>query len=144
MFITFEGINGSGKTTQSKMLFEFLTQKNKKVIITKEPGGGGKFCQEIRKILCTTKNISNLTEMFLLFAARKEHMDKIIKPALEDGIIVICDRYIDSTFAYQCCDDIEQIKLVEYLHDKIEGIMPDKTFFIDISAQESVYRLAPL
>ena len=144
MFITFEGINGSGKSTQAKMLFEYLKKKGENVILTKEPGGGGEFCMELRKLLCKTKDISKLTEMFLLFAARKEHIDKLIKPALDEGKIVICDRYIDSTFAYQCCDDWEKSKLVKQLHQEIGGLMPDKTFFMDISVNESEYRLAPL
>lgn len=144
MFITFEGINGSGKSTQAKMLFNYLQSIGKDVILTKEPGGGGDFCMQIRRLLCQTNDISKLTEMFLLFAARKEHIDKLISPALSDGKIVICDRYIDSTFAYQCCDDIEKTKLVWQLHNEIGGLMPDKTFFIDISVQESEYRLAPL
>ena len=144
MFITFEGINGSGKSTQAKMLFEYLKKQGKNVILTKEPGGGGEFCMELRRLLCKTKDISKLTEMFLLFAARKEHIDKLIKPALDEGKIVICDRYIDSTFAYQCCDDWNKSQLVKQLHKEIGGLMPDKTFFMDISVSESEYRLAPL
>ena len=143
MFITFEGINGSGKSTQANMLFELLKQKGKDVVLTKEPGGGGEFCMELRRIICKTKNISNLTEMFLLFAARKEHIDKVIKPALSNGKIVICDRYIDSTFAYQCCDEPERIALVKHLHKEMGGLMPNKTFFIDIPVSESKRRLEP-
>ena len=144
MFITFEGINGSGKSTQARMLFEFLKKQGKNVVLTKEPGGGGEFCMELRKLLCKTKDISKLTEMFLLFAARKEHIDKLIQPSLLEGKIVICDRYIDSTFAYQCCDDFGKFELVKQLHREIGGLMPDKTFFMDISVTESEYRLAPL
>jgi len=143
MFITFEGINGSGKSTQANMLFELLKQKSKDVVLTKEPGGGGEFCMELRRIVCKTKNISNLTEIFLLFAARKEHIDKVIKPALSSGKIVICDRYIDSTFAYQCYDEPERIDFVKHLHKEIGGLMPDKTFFIDIPVSESKRRLEP-
>ena len=142
MFITFEGINGSGKSTQAKLLFNFLKKQGKDVVLTKEPGGGGEFCTKLRRIICETDDISKLTETFLLFAARKEHLDKLIIPSLKDGKIVICDRYIDSTFAYQCNNDPDKIKFVELLHEKIGGLMPDKTFYIDISVSESNYRLA--
>jgi len=144
MFITFEGINGSGKSTQAKLLFEYLKKKGKNVILTKEPGGGGEFCMQLRKLLCQTKDISSITEMFVLFAARKEHLDKVIVPALKDGKIVICDRYIDSTFAYQCCDDWKKADFVKLCHKEIGGLMPDKTIYMDISVEESEYRLAPL
>ena len=144
MFITFEGINGSGKSTQAKMLADYLKQKDKDVVLTKEPGGSGEFSMKLRKILCETNDISKITEMFLLFADRKEHIDKVIQPALNAGKIVICDRYIDSTFAYQCCDDLNKFDLVKKIHQEIGGLMPDKTFFIDISVAESEYRLAPL
>ena len=144
MFVTFEGINGSGKSTQAKILFDFLKKQGKDVIITKEPGGGGEFCLQLRRLLCQTKNISKMAEMFVLFASRKEHLDKVILPALDSGKIVICDRYIDSTFAYQCCEDESNIDFVKICHKKIGGLMPDKTIFIDISVKESEYRLAPL
>ena len=144
MFITFEGINGSGKSTQAKLLFEHLKKQGKQVILTKEPGGGGEFCMQLRRLLCQTKDISKITEMFILFASRKEHLDKVIIPALKDGKIVICDRYIDSTFAYQCCEDRSNMEFVKLCHEKIGGIMPDKTIFMDISVEESEYRLAPL
>ncbi len=144
MFITFEGINGSGKSTQAKLLFEYLKNKGKDAILTKEPGGGNDFCLQLRKLLVETKDISKLTEMFLLMADRKEHLDKLIKPALEEGKIAICDRYIDSTYAYQCCNNYEQFEFVDLLHKKIGCIKPDITFFIDISVEESEARLAPL
>lgn len=144
MFITFEGINGSGKSTQAMMLYSYLRQQGKDVVLTKEPGGCGDFGLKLRKILCETNNISKLTEMFLLFADRKEHIDKVIQPALSEGKIVICDRYIDSTFAYQCCDDLSKFELVKKMHQEIGGLMPDKTFFIDIPVKESEHRLAPL
>ena len=149
MFITFEGINGSGKSTQAKLLFERLQRQGKDVVLTKEPGGLGNFPMkdfftEFRRLICQTKNISKITEMFLLFASRKEHTDKLILPALQAGKIVICDRYIDSTYAYQCCDDWNEMKFVSLLHKEIGGLIPDVTFFMDISVELSEYRLAPL
>ena len=149
MFITFEGINASGKSTQAKLLFERLQKQGKDVILTKEPGGLGNFpmkdfCTDIRRLICQTKNISKITEMFLLFASRKEHTDKLIVPALQAGKIVICDRYIDSTYAYQCCYDWNEMNFVSLLHKEIGGLLPDVTFFMDISVELSEYRLAPL
>ena len=144
MFITFEGINGSGKSTQAKLLYEYLKKQGKNVILTKEPGGGGEFCMELRRLIVKTKDITKLTELFLLYASREEHIKKLIQPSLNEGKIVICDRYIDSSFAYQCCYDWNRAKLVELLHKEVGGLMPDITFFMDISVEESEYRLAPL
>ena len=144
MFITFEGINGSGKTTQAKKLFEYLTSIGKKVVLTKEPGGGGEFCMALRELLLKTKDISSMAELFLLYASRTEHLRKVIEPALKDGKIVICDRYIDSSFAYQCFGQPERKKLVELFHKTINGLMPDITFLIDIPVEVSEARLAPL
>ncbi len=140
MFITFEGINASGKTTQSRRLFEFLKKRDRDVILTKEPGGGGEFCMELRRIICKTEDISKDTELFLLYASRCEHIRKVIRPAIDAGKIVVCDRYIDSSFAYQCCDDPDRIDFVKRLHEEIGGLMPDVTFFIDIPVSESEYR----
>ena len=144
MFITFEGINGSGKTTQSRKLFEYLNGIGKDVVLTKEPGGGGKYCMSLREILLKTKNMSKLAELFLLYSARVEHIKNVIEPALKAGKIVICDRYIDSTFAYQCVGDKEMDEIVEYLNDKIKLVIPDITFLIDIPVSVSESRLAPL
>lgn len=144
MFITFEGINGSGKSTQAKLLFEYLTKKGINAILTKEPGGGGEFCMALRELLLKTKDMSSMAELFLLYAARVEHIRKVIEPSLKKGDIVICDRYIDSSFAYQCFDDPKKEKFVMYLHKAINGIMPDITFFIDIPVSVSEKRLAPL
>ena len=144
MFITFEGINGSGKTTQSRKLFEYLNGIGKDVVLTKEPGGGGEYCMSLREILLKTKNMSKLAELFLLYSARVEHIKNVIGPALKAGKIVICDRYIDSTFAYQCVGDKEMDEIVEYLNDKIKLVIPDITFLIDIPVSVSESRLAPL
>ena len=149
MFITFEGINGSGKSTQAKSLFERLQKQGKDVILTKEPGGlgnfqGKEFCTEMRRLICQTKNISTITEMFLVLASRKEHTDKLILPSLQAGKIVICDRYIDSTYAYQCCDNWDNMNFVSLLNKEIGCLTPDITFFMDISVELSEYRLAPL
>ena len=144
MFITFEGINGSGKSTQARLLADNLQKLGHDVVLTKEPGGGGEFCMKLRKLIVETKDISKLTELFLLYAARNEHIIKLVQPALEAGKIVICDRYVDSSYAYQCCYDWKNAEFVKSLHDKIGGLMPDLTFMMDITVRESEERLAPL
>lgn len=144
MFITFEGINGSGKSTQAKLLYEKLLVDGYDVILTKEPSIKNDFCKNLRALLVQTKDISKLTELFILYASRNEHIEKTIKPALQDGKIVICDRYIDSSYAYQCCEQPEIKNLVDTLHNAIGGLMPDITFFIDIPVSVSEERLAPL
>ena len=144
MFITFEGINGSGKSTQAKLLYEKLLRDGYEVILTKEPSIKNDFCKSLRTLLVQTKDISKLTELFILYASRNEHIEKTIKPALQDGKIVICDRYIDSSYAYQCCEKPEIKNLVNTLHNSIGGLMPDITFFIDIPVAVSEERLAPL
>ena len=144
MFITFEGINGSGKSTQARLLNKYLLGKGKSVVLTKGIGGGGDFCMEIRKILCTTTNIDNLTELFLLYASRNEHVKNVILPAIKEGKIIVCDRYVDSSYAYQCNGDDDMVELLKTFHNAIHAPMPDITFLIDIPVSVSEARLAPL
>ena len=101
LFITFEGIEGSGKSTQSKKLQEFFLQNKIESILTREPGGC-EIAEQIRKILLDEKfnNMQTVTEILLNFSARLEHVEQVIKPALKQGKVVICDRFFDSTYAY--------------------------------------------
>ena len=102
LFISFEGIDGCGKSTQIDLLAEYLTKQKKRIVKTEEPGGTqGSY--EIRKILLRENNFhwSVETEALLFMAARSDHVEKVIKPAIEDNKIVICDRFIDSTMVYQ-------------------------------------------
>ena len=98
LFITFEGTEGSGKTTQSKILYEHLKSQNIKTIWTREIGGV-EIAEKIRDIILHNE-MDIMTEFLLVLAARKEHITKLIKPSLEDGYVVICDRFIDSTLVY--------------------------------------------
>jgi dTMP kinase len=98
-FITFEGGEGSGKTTQSKLLYEYYKNHNIKVLWTREPGGT-EIGEKIREMF-VTQSLSPDVELLLLMAARADHINKVIIPALESGTIVICDRFIDSTYVYQ-------------------------------------------
>lgn len=144
MFITFEGIEGSGKSTQSKKLYEFLCSKNLQVILTREPGGS-LAGEKIRAILLDEEieKLDAKTELLLNFAARIEHVEKVIKPALEAGKIVICDRFFDSSFAYQGAAfgldfaEIEQIK-----NFAIGDFAPQITFLIDAKVETTFARIA--
>jgi len=132
-FITFEGGEGSGKTTQSRMLYDYLTAKGIEAIWTREIGGT-KSAERIREILLN-EELLDTTELLLIMAARFEHVEHVIKPALQAGKVVICDRFIDSTMSYQEPD------LAFKLHQEIFGdFMPDVTFFIDIEPEVALRR----
>jgi dTMP kinase len=101
MFITFEGIEGSGKTTQQRLVAEHLRSLGKTVVVTKEPGGTP-LADRIRAILLDSANVIDpIAEVFLFAASRRQHTTEIIEPALQRGEVVLCDRYADSTLAYQ-------------------------------------------
>jgi dTMP kinase len=100
-FITLEGPDGSGKTTQAALLVERLKGRGHDAVLTREPGGGGPAAERIRDLLLNGGEIAPATELLLFFAARAEHVATFIRPALAAGKIVVCDRYTDSTLAYQ-------------------------------------------
>lgn len=132
MFITFEGIDGSGKTTQCQLLKDSLEKKGYKVLVTREPGGT-KTAETIRNVLLHIHEpIEAMTEVFLYCAARVEHLEKIILPKLDEGYIVISDRFYDSTIAYQGGGrELGLEKMIEINKIFIEKATPDITFFID-------------
>ena len=142
IFITFEGGEGTGKSTQSKLLYEHLINKNINTILTREPGG----ClesEEIRNILIKG-NINKwdpITESLLHNAARREHIKKIIKPALLENKVVICDRFVDSTMAYQGIGLGVSSNFLDILSSEItENIKPNITFIFDIDIKTSLER----
>lgn len=140
MFITFEGIDGSGKTTQSKLLANHFKQIHgeNNVVLTREPGGTD-FAEKIRGVLLTN-NIDPISELLLIISMRHEHMKKLILPALAEGKIVICDRFIDSTIAYQGYGFGVDLKLIEDLH-RLAGVRyPDITFILDIDVKVGLSR----
>ncbi|MCJ7498357.1 MAG: dTMP kinase [candidate division Zixibacteria bacterium] len=143
ILITFEGIDYSGKTTQVKKLVGYLRRKDHKVILLREPGGE-KVSESIRQVLLSSKNIgmNPLTELLLYIASRAQLVSKIILPALKQGKIVICDRFYDSTLAYQGYGRGLDKKMIEYLN-KIStlGIKPDLTILIDIPIEIFVKRM---
>ena len=141
MFITFEGIEGSGKTTQIKLLLEWLEKENISFVNTLEPGGT-EIGRALRQLLldCQSSLRANLSELFLFAADRCEHLVQVIQPALERGDWVICDRYIDSTFAYQHGgrghakqDVLDMIRFTK-------AIQPDITFLLDLDPTEGLQR----
>lgn len=138
-FITFEGSEGCGKSTQSKMLFGYLKAKGLKVIYLREPGGV-KVSEIIRKILLDSKNkISPLAETLLYMAARAQVVEEIIKPALCAGKIVVCDRFMDSTIAYQGYGLGIDIKLIKSIGNfATQGIAPDLTIFLDLPVKSGL------
>lgn len=142
LLITFEGCDGSGKSTQAKLLYEYLLSTGEECVLTREPGGG-KISEQIREIILDGKNteMSDECEALLYAAARAQHIREVIEPALSNGVIVVCDRYVDSSFAYQAyarglgkefISKINAFALGKYL--------PDLTFFVDLSAEEAFLR----
>tara|TARA_B100000212_G_scaffold92522_1_gene67914 strand:+ start:231 stop:857 length:627 start_codon:yes stop_codon:yes gene_type:complete len=140
-FISFEGIDGSGKSTQIELLAKFLKNLSFEVVITREPGGsvGG---EQIRNLLLQgeTDRWSAETEILLFTAARRDHLERIILPALGDGKIVICDRFTDSTRMYQGMRGSNLRNLVELLNEKVIKCDPDLTIIIDINPETALKR----
>ena len=140
-FISFEGIDGSGKSTQIQKLARFLETLGFDVIITREPGGSVG-AEEIRNLLLqgNVDRWSAETEILLFTAARRDHLERIILPAMEDNKIVICDRFTDSTRMYQSMRGQNLRNLVDMLNEKIINCDPDLTIVIDIDPQISLKR----
>ena len=140
-FISFEGIDGSGKSTQIELLAKFLKNLSFEVVVTREPGGsvGG---EQIRNLLLQgeTDRWSAETEILLFTAARRDHLERIILPALGDGKIVICDRFTDSTRMYQGMRGSNLRNLVELLNEKVIKCDPDLTIIIDINPETALKR----
>jgi dTMP kinase len=142
-FIAFEGCEGSGKTTQIKILSKTLTTLGLDFIVTREPGGspGG---EDVRKLLKEghENRWDGLSEALLLYAARHDHVEKIIKPALLKGTWVLCDRFSDSSFAYQGFGRCLGLEVMEKLHALVLGdFFPDLTFIFDVSPKDTYERI---
>jgi dTMP kinase len=142
-FICFEGVEGSGKSTQAKLLYKFIKNKiTKNVILTREPGGT-LFSEKIRNLMLDKKtNINPLTEFFLLMAARNEHIISKINFYLKKKFIIICDRFFYSTIAYQHYLEGMDKKFIFSIQKKIfNKVHPDITFLIDLNKKESKVRI---
>jgi dTMP kinase len=142
MFITFEGIDLSGKSTQAKLLYQYLKKSGKKAILVREPGGT-QISEKIRDILLDKKHskMFSLTEFLLFSASRQQLTEEIIKPHLKKNYFVICDRYYDSSTAYQGYGgQVDMKTILEINKIATNGLKPDLTFFIDIDMKESAAR----
>lgn len=142
LFITFEGTDGAGKTTQIKLLRDYLSAQGQEVLLTREPGGTP-LGEKLRQIILDKANseMDNMTEALLYAASRAQHVAQLIRPALDEGRIVICDRFVDSSIAYQgygrelggCVEEINAIAAA--------GVKPDLTFLLKLPPKEGKSRI---
>jgi len=141
LFVTFEGIDGSGKSTQARLLADHLTAQGHDVVLTREPGGSPG-AEEIRALVLQgdPDRWSAQTEILLFTAARRDHLERTIRPALEAGKIVICDRFADSTRMYQGLSRGDLRQMVDDLHALMIGVEPDLTLLIDMDPANGLER----
>ena len=141
MFVTFEGIDGSGKTTQARLLAERLEREGVDVVLTREPGGTP-LGEAVRDLVLHGEHVAPWAEVALYAAARAQHVDQVIRPALERGATVVCDRYVDSSAAYQGgarrlgVDTVLELNLTV-----VGGLMPDRTVLVEISPETAAARV---
>ncbi len=141
IFLTFEGIDGSGKSTQARLLAEHLRSVGHEVVLTREPGGSPG-AEEIRRLVLEgdPERWSAETEILLFTAARRDHLERTIEPALADGKVVICDRFADSTRMYQGLSRGDLRGMVDELHSLVIGREPDLTLLIDMDPDTGLSR----
>lgn len=133
MFISFEGTEGVGKTTLIRKMFEHFQANGREVVLTREPGGTP-MAEQIRSILLSVnheESMSHDTELLLMYAARAQHLQQVIIPAVAAGKIVLCDRFSDSSFAYQCAGRGVSRDKLKLLNDHFVEKMPDISFWLD-------------
>jgi dTMP kinase len=133
MFISFEGTEGVGKTTLIRKIYEYLVQQGQDVVLTREPGGTP-MAEQIRSLLLSVnhdENMSNDTELLLMYAARAQHLQQVIVPALLAGKTVLCDRFTDASFAYQCAGRGLSREKLHVLNQNFVSHMPNVTFWLD-------------
>ena len=146
-FIVFEGIEGSGKSYQIKKLYNNLKKKGLKILKTREPGGT-KGAERIRKLILKdyfgrnkNEEFDKYTDTLLYLAARNEHIKKKIEPALKKKLIVLCDRFVDSTLAYQVSGKIVKHRFIENIHNEILPFKPNLTFVLKVKIRKALKRL---
>tara|TARA_B110000444_G_scaffold95627_1_gene90544 strand:+ start:312 stop:929 length:618 start_codon:yes stop_codon:yes gene_type:complete len=139
-FITLEGVDGAGKTTHIEFIKNYLSNLNINYVMTREPGGTG-LGEKLRDILLHDE-MNPQTETMLMFAARNEHIDKVIRPNLKKGAVVISDRFTDATYAYQAGGKGVKDEKIDILKKWVqEDLRPDLTFLFDLSVEVSIERL---
>jgi dTMP kinase len=140
VFVTLEGIGGAGKTTQAELLAEALETEGRDVLLTREPGGTP-IGERLRELLLFGEEVSPWTEAGLFMAARAELVHTVVAPALERGADVVCDRYIDSSLAYQgIARGVGVDRILGLNLPAIRGLLPDRTFFLAIDVEEAQSR----
>ena len=145
LFITFEGIEGSGKSTQCRILTKYLRTSGFRVLETREPGGTP-IAERIRNLFLQTQKhqkdaLTSETEAALVFAARSQHVGSLIQPALNKGMVVLCDRFSDSTLAYQGYGrGLPMTDLQKFNRFVTHGLIPDMTFLLDLPVQQGLAR----
>jgi dTMP kinase len=140
VFVTFEGIDGSGKTTQAEALAGALRREGRRVVSTREPGGT-ELGERIRELVLAGPNVSGWSEAALFAAARAQLVEDVVYPALRDGADVVCDRYIDSSLAYQgLARGLGVDRVLELNLQATRGLLPDRTFLVLLDPEEAARR----
>ena len=142
MFISFEGTEGVGKTTLIGKIYDYLQQQGHEVVLTREPGGTP-MAEQIRSLLLSVnheESMSNDTELLLMYAARAQHLQQVIVPALKAGKTVLCDRFTDASFAYQCAGRGLSKEKLQLLNANFVSHMPNVTFWLDAPTELGMSR----
>lgn len=142
MFISFEGTEGVGKTTLIRKIYDYLEQQGQQVVLTREPGGTP-MAEQIRSLLLSVnheESMANDTELLLMYAARAQHLQQVIVPALSTGKTVLCDRFTDASFAYQCVGRGLSKEKLQLLNANFVSHMPNITFWLDAPTELGMSR----
>jgi len=142
MFISFEGTEGVGKTTLIRKIYDYLEQQGQQVVLTREPGGTP-MAEQIRSLLLSVnheESMANDTELLLMYAARAQHLQQVIVPALSTGKTVLCDRFTDASFAYQCAGRGLSKEKLQLLNANFVSHIPNITFWLDAPTELGMSR----
>lgn len=143
LFITVEGVEGAGKSTQLALILDYLQQAGIEVVSSREPGGTP-FAESVRELLLANRDekVDQVSELLLMFAARSQHLSQLIQPALMAGKWVVCDRFTDATYAYQGGGRQLGFELVAELEQMVQGdFRPDCTFYLDLPVEQGMQRV---